>query len=975
MALNEGQTYEKLRNQLKKTTAYTPNVAPTAGGLAKQRNLMRIQAKEEFERGEKLKEQWYGSSEAKKRGPGRLSTALKTLGMPVSGIAGGVEAILGKGTEKGLMNIPANIKERGTFGDIIRAYGVNNAIAMPLGFALDIFADPLSWATFGTAATIPKIGYGLAKAGPRGAMAGARAAGLQAVETAGRAVPGLAKRAFGKLDEASDVIDGVRRAGGPRGPVAQFYRNVSQKSVDATREYEKLIGKTLEDRLQALASRTTVFELGEKWLTEKGGNWEKGLGFFGYSSQKWTEAAKLKELEKAGKLGVNVVEEVTNPFDVIGKGVRSDRGPRTISNEIMDGADLVNAPYWSRSSDSLENMYRMRGEASKDEHWGKLISKELTEMEDMLRKGNYVKQADKIKKVAIETPDGGKYFTATQEDLATTMQYYKAQINGYDKQIARVLSSDYGRKFMKNYAIYIGLFKNAKIGGNLLTAGTNAVVGNLTMTGMMGIDILNAGYARAVKKAITIAKGKDYKAITEILGQPDVHRVMQQYPDLFQGVFGVNPKLVLKGEAYIDEVAAEYAKTGGNLKGLDEIKAEFKRVFKGEITASRNFLSSTVPGARQPDIPSTFITSEVMRGPYGLFKAGVDKKAKEGVPFAKFFSWYLNKPMEAYNKVDQTFRLAGALHLSQHGVNARELTQLAKRIRLNPQDYTKIAGRNLYKIDFEKAMDITTEAYMNYLAMPAFVQIMRTLPIMSSPFFSFAYGMGALTAKTGAYNPAFFNKMQFLLREISGNKSPLEKEALGSKYYEWFNQEGMVKLNMLPFFEDNPYYLNMENMIPYYTMNVFQPQERSYESRFGRVAASLFDKTPFFNDPVGQLMVDYMILPNLIRGEQARGQFGQPLWRKDAGLLNKFGTMVRAGAESLVPPLIGYAGIITPESIAPVLPSYRWRGMTYAKYGKGSTGVPTKEPPSEKTKRLQAALAGWSTYQMKLYSTEPKDKK
>lgn len=34
----------------------------------------------------------------------------------------------------------------------------------------------------------------------------------------------------------------------------------------------------------------------------------------------------------------------------------------------------------------------------------------------------------------------------------------------------------------------------------------------------------------------------------------------------------------------------------------------------------------------------------------------------------------------------------------------------------------------------------------------------------------------------------------------------------------------------LPFFQENPLYLNVANMIPYYSMNMFMPNERKYQN-------------------------------------------------------------------------------------------------------------------------------------------------
>jgi len=72
----------------------------------------------------------------------------------------------------------------------------------------------------------------------------------------------------------------------------------------------------------------------------------------------------------------------------------------------------------------------------------------------------------------------------------------------------------------------------------------------------------------------------------------------------------------------------------------------------------------------------------------------------------------------------------------------------------------------------------------------------------------------------------------------------------------------MIKL---PFFQENPLYLNVANMIPYYNMNMFAPSERKYNDSLGDKLVSVLDKTPILKDPVGQVMFDYFIQPLIIK--------------------------------------------------------------------------------------------------------------
>jgi hypothetical protein len=330
---------------------------------------------------------------------------------------------------------------------------------------------------------------------------------------------------------------------------------------------------------------------------------------------------------------------------------------------------------------------------------------------------------------------------------------------------------------------------------------------------------------------------------------------------------------------------------------------------------------------------------------------------------------YLTVPLDLYSKFDQTFKVATLLHYVEHGASYDELIKFAKRIAISPTDITtQVPGRNLWKLTPNKALEIANEIYMDYSAMPGFVKMMRTLPIAGSPFFSFAMGSMAQTAKAAIYNPSIFNKVNYLIKEVSGERSPLEKQALASPYYKWYDRPGMLKI---PFFEKNPVYLNMSNMLTYYTMNAFQPSERDYKNKYGNAVATVMDKLPFFKDPVGQVWFDYLIQPMILQGEQAKGAFNQPLWSQNAGVVEKVGRGAQTIAESVLPPMLGTAGLVAPwgdagEKMIPYLPSYRWKQLAYAKRGKSSIGAMTKEPPLEKTARVMAAMAGWPIYQIKL---------
>ena len=249
--------------------------------------------------------------------------------------------------------------------------------------------------------------------------------------------------------------------------------------------------------------------------------------------------------------------------------------------------------------------------------------------------------------------------------------------------------------------------------------------------------------------------------------------------------------------------------------------------------------------------------------------------------------------------------------------------------------------------------------YLNYAAMPGAVKVLRNMPIFGSPFVSFMYGMASKTGQTLVHNPAAFNKVNLAMNEFGGTKTPLEKKALETSFYSYLKQPGMYRI---PFFDKNPNYINMSSMIPYYSLNMFNPTQTTYGNSARENLVKIFQASPILKDPVGSVMFDYFITP-LILGEAIRpqGQFGQPIYPIDANLLEKMGYATRTFGEAFVPNIAAHAGLVT-GPIAPGLtdyiPSYRWRQLAMATQGKSQLGKSGKEDPVKRSVRTLANLWG-----------------
>ena len=166
----------------------------------------------------------------------------------------------------------------------------------------------------------------------------------------------------------------------------------------------------------------------------------------------------------------------------------------------------------------------------------------------------------------------------------------------------------------------------------------------------------------------------------------------------------------------------------------------------------------------------------------------------------------------------------------------------------------------------------------------------------------------------------------------------------------------------MPFFEKNPIYVNMASMIPYYSLNMFNPTKTTYGNSVREQVTQAVQDSPIMKDPLGSTLFDYFIQP-LILGEATRpqGQFGQPLYPIDATLLEKTGYGARTLGEAFFPNILQYggvaAGLVAPGT-ADYVPSYRWRQLSRATEGKNQLGISSKENATQRTLRTLASASG-----------------
>ncbi|MCK4500415.1 hypothetical protein KAU11_07950, partial [Candidatus Babeliales bacterium] len=348
--------------------------------------------------------------------------------------------------------------------------------------------------------------------------------------------------------------------------------------------------------------------------------------------------------------------------------------------------------------------------------------------------------------------------------------------------------------------------------------------------------------------------------------------------------------------------------------------------------------------------------------------SSLSKKAEEpGNYAAKLGDALFNKMPDQYGALDYRYKLGTVKYATTAGLKEGELRIAQRLVGLTAEDITPVMvdGVQRYKIGSHKALQLANEAFLNYNAMPAIVKVLRNLPLVGAPFAAFTYGMYAKTGRTALTNPAFFNKTNFALSEARGDDTPIEKGLLNMDRYEYLNDPAMMKL---PMGGNNMTFINLANMLPYYSLNMFQPPQRKYEDTLTNDAIQIMDRLPVMQDPVGNVIFDFLLMPLILKDELPQGAFGQPIHPKDAGAGTKALYAARSLADPFMPgitqPFVGMAaGLgenagILPEGTTQLLPGYRTRSMGEAVQGATSVGVQSKESAPSRSLRNFFASGG-----------------
>lgn len=879
-----------LQNQLNTSkTAYTPEVTPSKSDLSTQLQLMDVTNKINAANDAALRDKVYGNdsqSNGAKPADTVITRGLKALSAPHDWIAGAVQYALGKG-DGSLLNTVSNAHNTNLgYGDILRQEGVTSKLAsIPLGFALDVALDPVNWFTAGTDALVPKLFTGLKEGGVEGLTTAAKA---------------------GVLDKAAKILKFTPFVG-------DLAENVATKATAAEDAFRS--ASNLPSVIDEVIANSQKTDLGKKvldWALQDEGSLKQKFAQQFVKNFKYSPGDLLQADLAADKTGLAETQT----------GVRTSID--NFMSELQARAQFTD-PMTAHINDAFqgEEYQNLRND-------GLIQLTNPTPRVSGLSSNSQVIQDDMSRVAKSVDSMGVKTTHAILADRDAT------GIKWYDNLAQKMRSNPYAAKAIIAYNHALGFFKASKVPLNYFTAYTNAILSNATMAGMMGFNFANPDYLKALKAGYNVSVGNP---IGELSGRvaPEILDFIKEHPIAFKNIN-------LTENALLESIdATKYGTEQANkARAISEgFDTYGKNINTANVTSAKEFIDEIAKKAPQKlvDDLTPFIKDEIFAGDFG---ATIKKWQKGGNGnvldnIKKTIANVIVTSSGHYETIDKSFKIGNFLYSAVNGLDQDELRRLARSITFNPGDITRVG--NKYILSPEAALKAANETFMNYAAMPNAVKVLRTIPVLGSPFAAFSYAMLTKTGKTLLHNPAFFNKATFLKNEISRAEpqSPLEKEALNGPYYNYLNSYERMKI---PFFKEYPVYLNIANYLPYLSLNIFQEPERKYTNPLSQNVGSFVDQSPFLKTPEGQLLYDYFIQPFLLNEAKPTGLFGQPLYYPEDTKLQKAGEVATGIGQAFVP--AWFPG------------GYRFQQMYNALQGKTAQGIDTKTPRSEMV--VKAAL-------------------
>jgi len=558
MATNEKQVenkqLERLREQKNKLTSRASssktlrgNQSPSPSDIALQSSLRENKQKIDEIKSNRLQRRWYGEAEEEpieKGQPGIFGKTVDILSRPVYGMVGATDFALGNSPEDSLADaVTHNMTEsKRLAGDILRDAGVPGIISAPAGFMLDVAFDPVSWATLGTSALVPRTAAGLAVGTKRGGLAaGAKAAGrgaesrflegyLRARDLKNTVSGKSRKLAKNAGKETKDTLMG--RLGG----------KIEKRAAYTASEFDDLMGR---DFLGSLPNRGTpaYFVSDDSRYKQKFGDLVREAGentpfvknffkHFDYNNAEWMRVARIKDILKR-KLGtedqfaagisayIRSVDEGMS-FDEALKKVQQETGKvvservatsRPVKQQLDFGDNFVSASSNSevqRSLASLPELGDVMDDVSGSQ--GVIQNPEKYVSMDQIENARRLAQEQGLSKNAdtfmqdikdmIDREDLGSTGVQWYDDLRRRAKNFKKEVGLSGKKDKIIEKTG---KTLDTYEALIQVFKRGAVGASP-SAWMNAVIGNPVMYGLAGGNVLDPLWLDSIKRAHSIKR-------------------------------------------------------------------------------------------------------------------------------------------------------------------------------------------------------------------------------------------------------------------------------------------------------------------------------------------------------------------------------------------------------------------------------------------------------------------------------------
>ena len=351
--------YASLKESLSASpTAQSGKQAPTISDIRTQQELLKTAGAIQAQQDAALKEQWYGQKDnlkfdAQADSPGLFNRTIDGIMMPLYGMVGAVDYAPGQSRSNSLGSaINLNMQEdKRMFGDVLRPH--LGPAAAPVGLGLDIMMDPLTWATLGTAAMIPRVAKGTykgaAKAGLSGAVKGAASAAESRSLESLLTFRSFSKGAAGAAAKTGSFLDPRRLLSKDRSilpspaiadeKTSAFMKYLEERSIAATKAYDDIVGETAVQRLVGGQDKVvSAWKSGLQNLTDKAIKKSPTLvnyfnKYFKYSNADWTRVSRLRDalLKTSGDDMDNIVRQVVKAYD---NGARPEVG--MLKGDICD---------------------------------------------------------------------------------------------------------------------------------------------------------------------------------------------------------------------------------------------------------------------------------------------------------------------------------------------------------------------------------------------------------------------------------------------------------------------------------------------------------------------------------------------------------------------------------------------------------------------------------------------------------------